>query len=70
MANDVFLTRTAAFLPLEPVGNDEMESVLGMVGGRPSRARRMVLSNNGIQRRHYAIYRATGKFVMTNAQLA
>ncbi len=70
MANDVFLTRTASFLPLEPVGNDEMESVLGMVGGRPSRARRMVLRNNGIQRRHYAIDRATGKFVMTNAQLA
>ncbi|MBI4998537.1 MAG: beta-ketoacyl-ACP synthase III, partial [Rhodocyclales bacterium] len=45
-------------------------SVLGMVGGRPSRARRMVLRNNGIQRRHYAIDRATGKFVMTNAQLA
>lgn len=70
MANDVFLTRTAAFLPLAPVGNDEMESVLGMVGGRPSRARRMVLRNNGIQHRHYAIDRATGKFVMTNAQLA
>lgn len=70
MANDVFLTRTAAFLPLEPVGNDEMESVLGMIGGRPSRARRMVLRNNGIQRRHYAIDRATGEFVMTNAQLA
>lgn len=70
MANDVFLTRTAAFLPLDPVGNDEMESVLGLVGGRPSRARRMVLRNNGIQHRHYAIDRATGKFVMTNAQLA
>jgi 3-oxoacyl-[acyl-carrier-protein] synthase-3 len=70
MANDVFLTRTASFLPLEPVGNNEMESVLGMVGGRPSRARRMVLRNNGIQHRHYAIDRATGRFVMTNAQLA
>jgi 3-oxoacyl-[acyl-carrier-protein] synthase-3 len=70
MANDVFLTRTAAFLPLAPVGNDEMESVLGLVGGRPSRARRMVLRNNGIQHRHYAIDRATGKFVLTNAQLA
>lgn len=70
MANDVFLTRTASFLPLDPVGNDEMESVLGMVGGRPSRARRMVLRNNGIQHRHYAIDRATGRFVMTNAQLA
>jgi 3-oxoacyl-[acyl-carrier-protein] synthase-3 len=70
MANDVFLTRTASFLPLDPVGNDDMESVLGLVGGRPSRARRMVLRNNGIQHRHYAIDPATGEFVMSNAQLA
>jgi 3-oxoacyl-[acyl-carrier-protein] synthase III len=70
MGNDVFLTRTAAYLPLDPVGNDDMESVLGMVGGRPSRARRMVLRNNGILHRHYAIDPATGEFVMSNAQLA
>ncbi|MDR2000104.1 MAG: beta-ketoacyl-ACP synthase III [Zoogloeaceae bacterium] len=70
MTIDVFLTRTAAFLPFEPVGNDEMESVLGMVGGQPSRARRMILRSNGIQRRHYAIDRATGELAMTNAQLA
>jgi 3-oxoacyl-[acyl-carrier-protein] synthase III len=70
MANEVYLTRTASFLPLEPVGNEDMEAVLGMVGGRPSRARRMVLRNNGILRRHYAINPATGEFVMSNAQLA
>lgn len=70
MAVDVFLTRTASFLPFEPVGNDEMEAVLGMVGGHPSRARRMILRSNGIQRRHYAVDRATGKLAMTNAQLA
>ncbi|MGP1628452.1 MAG: beta-ketoacyl-ACP synthase III [Giesbergeria sp.] len=70
MSNEVFLTRTAAYLPLEPVGNDAMESVLGMVGGRPSRARRIVLRNNGIQSRHYALDPATGEPVMTNAALA
>ena len=70
MSNEVFLTRTAAYLPLAPVGNDEMESVLGMVGGRPSRARRIVLRNNGIQSRHYALDPATGEPVMTNAELA
>jgi 3-oxoacyl-[acyl-carrier-protein] synthase-3 len=70
MTVDVFLTRTAAFLPFEPVGNDEMESLLGMVGGQPSRARRMILRSNGIQRRHYAIDRATGEPAMTNTQLA
>ncbi len=70
MAIDVFLTRTASFLPLEPVGNDEMEAVLGMVGGKPSKARRIVLRNNGIQHRHYALDRVTGQPVMSNAQMA
>jgi hypothetical protein len=32
MGNEVYLTRTSSFLPLDPVGNDEMEAVLGMVG--------------------------------------
>ena len=50
MSIDVFLTRTASFLPLEPVGNDEMEAVLGMVGGKPSKARRIGVA----QQRHSA----------------
>jgi 3-oxoacyl-[acyl-carrier-protein] synthase-3 len=69
MGNEVFLTRTGAFLPFAPVLNDEIESVLGMVGGKPSRARRLVLRSNGIQSRHYAIDRATGEPAMTNAQM-
>jgi len=52
------------------VGNDEMENVLGMVGGKPSKARRLVLRNNGIQHRHYALDRKTGQPVMTNAHMA
>lgn len=70
MSIDVYLTRTSSFLPLEPVGNDEMESVLGMIGGKPSKARRLVLRNNGIQHRHYALDRVTGLPVMSNAQMA
>jgi 3-oxoacyl-[acyl-carrier-protein] synthase-3 len=70
MSIDVYLTRTASFLPLEPVANDEMENVLGMVGGKPSKARRLVLRNNGIQHRHYALDRVTGKPVMSNAHMA
>ncbi|HET7792212.1 MAG TPA: beta-ketoacyl-ACP synthase III [Rhizobacter sp.] len=69
MRTEVFLTRTGAFLPFEPVGNDDIEKVLGQVGGKPSRARRMVLRSNGIQSRHYAIDRATGEPAMTNAQM-
>jgi len=63
------LTRTAAFLPFAPVGNDDIENILGRVGGKPSRARRIVLRSNGIQSRHYAIDRATGEPAMSNAQL-
>lgn len=70
MGIDVFLTRTASFLPLAPVGNDEIELVLGMVGGRPSKARRIVLRSNGIKSRHYALDRATGEPVMSNAEMA
>lgn len=70
MVAEVFLTRTAAFLPLEPVGNDEIEQVLGMVGGRPSKARRIVLRSNGIRTRHYALDRISGLPVMSNAEMA
>jgi 3-oxoacyl-[acyl-carrier-protein] synthase-3 len=69
MRTDVFVTRTAAYLPFAPVGNDEIEAILGCVGGRPSRARAVVLRRNGIQWRHYAIDRATGEPAMSNAQL-
>lgn len=69
MGTDVYITRTAAALPFDPVGNDEIEDVLGRVGDRPSRARRIVLRSNGIQSRHYAIDRSTGEPAMTNAQL-
>lgn len=69
MSTDVFITRTSAYLPFEPVANDEIEQVLGMVGGKPSRARRIVLRSNGIKSRHYALDRTTGEPAMTNAQL-
>jgi 3-oxoacyl-[acyl-carrier-protein] synthase III len=69
MRTEVFVTRTGAFLPFAPVSNDEIEEVLGRVGGKPSRARRIVLRSNGIQSRHYAIDRATGEPALTNAQM-
>ncbi len=69
MTRSVYITRTAAYMPFEPVGNDEMESVLGTVGDRPSRARSLVLRSNGITSRHYAIDRTTGETAMSNAQL-
>lgn len=52
---DVYVTATGAFLPGDPVGNDDMEARLGLVGGVPSRYRKKILANNGITSRHYAI---------------
>lgn len=69
MTNDVYINQTAAFMPFDAVNNDEIEQVLGMIGGKPSRARRIILRSNGITSRHYAIDRTTGKVAMTNAQL-
>ncbi|GMR21297.1 MAG: beta-ketoacyl-ACP synthase III [Gammaproteobacteria bacterium] len=68
--NDVYLTALGSFLPNAPVNNDEIENLLGMVGGKPSRARRLTLRNNGIQTRYYAIDPDTGEFTHNNAQLA
>jgi 3-oxoacyl-[acyl-carrier-protein] synthase III len=70
MTSKAYITDLAGFLPNAPVGNDDIESVLGMVNGRPSRSRKIVLRNNGIQTRHYAIDPATGQYTHTNAQMA
>jgi len=64
-----YITRLSAFLPNRPVENDEMERVLGQTGERPSRARRVVLRNNGIRQRHYVIDPDTGVVRYNNAQL-
>lgn len=68
-SNTVYITRTASFLPNAPVDNDGIEGILGMIGGKPSRARRIILRSNGIRQRHYAIDPTTGKQTHTNAQL-
>lgn len=69
MNQSVYLTRCSAFLPNAPVANDQIEGLLGQVGERPSRARAMVLRNNGIEQRHYAIDPLTGRASHSNAQL-
>ncbi|GEQ85224.1 hypothetical protein ULMS_07320 [Patiriisocius marinistellae] len=66
---DVYITRTSKFLPNNPVNNDEMEKLLGEVNGKESRARRIVLRNNKIETRYYAIDKE-GKPTHSNAQIA
>lgn len=70
MVAPVFINRISASLPHGPVDNEQMEARLGMVGGNPSRARKLVLRRNGIQQRHYVIDPLTGEPSMSNAQLS
>ena len=65
---DVFITKASRFLPNDPVSNDDMEQYLGMVDGKPSKARRIVLRKNGIKQRYYALDKE-GHVTHTNAQM-
>ena len=66
---DVFITRAAGFMPNEPVGNDDMEQYLGMIDGKPSRAKNIILRRNGIYQRYYALDK-DGNVTHTNHQMA
>lgn len=65
---EVYITRTATFLPNNVVTNDEMEEYLGCIGERASKSRRIVLRSNGIQNRYYALDK-TGRPTHNNAQI-
>ena len=52
---NAYLTGTGAFLPGPPIDNAQIEAVLGLVEGKPSRLKSRILKANGIQTRHYAI---------------
>ncbi|HVR77666.1 MAG TPA: iron-containing redox enzyme family protein [Acidimicrobiia bacterium] len=66
---NAYITSVGAFLPGEPIGNDELESYLGTIAGRSDRLRRRMLDANGIEKRHYAIDR-NGQTLMLNEELA
>ena len=67
--SEVYITKTANYLPNEPVSNDEMELYLGQIGERASKSRRIVLRNNGIKQRYYALDKE-GNPTHSNAQIA
>lgn len=64
---DVYITRAGKYLPNDAVSNDDMENILGMINDTASKARRIVLRNNGITTRYYAI--KDGAITHNNAQL-
>ena len=52
---DCYITAAGAFLPGEPISNDEVEDYLGKIDGQASRAKARVLRQNQIRTRHYAM---------------
>ncbi|MEI9944401.1 MAG: hypothetical protein WDN26_09310 [Chitinophagaceae bacterium] len=65
---EVYINNTSSFFPNDPVSNDEMEEYLGYINGSPSRSKGIVLRNNGIKRRFYALKKG-GASTHTNAQM-
>lgn len=66
--SEVYIINTSIFLPNDPVSNDEMELYLGFINGKPSKSKEVVLRNNGIKTRYYALTKE-GKSTHTNAQM-
>lgn len=66
--SEVYITKAAKYLPNEAVTNDEMESYLGLINDAVSKARRIILRNNKIVSRYYAIDKE-GKSTHNNAEL-
>ncbi len=66
---EVYITNTSSFFPNQPVSNDEMEEYLGCINNQPSKSKSIVLRNNGIKRRFYAITKG-GSVTHSNAQMA
>lgn len=65
---EVYITKAGKYLPNEAVSNDEMEDILGKINDTASKARRIVLRNNGIMSRYYAIDKQ-GNITHNNAEL-
>ena len=69
MSRDVYINGLGAFLPGPPVPSHDMETYLGLVGGKASRHRALVLRQNKIVTRHYALDR-DGTQLYTSAEMA
>jgi 3-oxoacyl-[acyl-carrier-protein] synthase-3 len=67
--NEVFINKISKFLPNQPVTNDEMEEYLGLIHHMPSKSKRIVLRNNGIKRRYYALDK-NGNHTHSNSEMA
>ncbi len=66
---NVYLNNISSFFPNAPVGNEEMEDYIGLIGGKPSRVRSIMLRHNGIKTQYYGLDREH-KITHFNAQFA
>lgn len=64
----VYINRLSKFLPNKAVTNDQMEAFLGMVDHTPSKAKPIILRNNQIKSRYYALDKE-GNSTHSNAEL-
>lgn len=69
MGNDVFIKKTSSYLPNNSVTNDIIEDYIGKIGGKPSRVKNLVLRQNGIKSRYYALT-TNQEITHTSAMLA
>lgn len=65
----MYINSLGAFLPGKPVPSSEMEDYLGCIHGKNSRHRALVLRQNRIKTRHYALDK-TGKARYSSAGMA
>lgn len=65
----VYITSSGHFLPGPAIDNEQIEPLLGLVHGKPSRLKRRILQSNGIQYRHYAMD-AEHNTTISNSEMA
>lgn len=68
MPEPVYINKITGYLPGLPISNDEMEEYLGVIGGKKSRSKAIVLRSNGIKTRYYALNK-NSEATHTNAEL-
>ncbi|RXK02249.1 hypothetical protein CRV02_05210 [Arcobacter sp. CECT 8989] len=65
----VYINNIQKFMPNDAVTNEEIEDYLGYIGGKKSKAKKVVLRSNGIKSRYYVLEKGTEKALFSNAQI-
>lgn len=69
MKQNVFITKTGSYFPNHAVRNEEMDEYIGLICEQQSRVKNVVLRQNGIKERYYALDK-NHQPTHTNAELA